>query len=88
MNSEQAEGVEPEDPIQAKHVRKFVSLCKQMNRLMDEIRDYEPKANLYLQEDSLHLMVGDSHSADVAGRPQYDNSVESVLMPYASGGAW
>ena len=83
MNS--AEGTK--DRIQAKHIRKFVSLCKQMNRLIDEMRAYEPRANLYLEEDTMNLMVGDSH-AGIGQQPQRQNVIESVLMPHSSGGGW
>lgn len=74
--------------IQEKHIRKFQSLCRQLNALIVQIRKDEPKANLYLQEDSMCLMKAESHSADVAGRPQQENVVEQVLMRHAGGGAW
>ena len=36
--------------IETKHLRKFKSLMKSLNKLMDEVRMYEPEATWYLQE--------------------------------------
>lgn len=79
--------METEHNIQEKHIRKFDWLCKSLNKLLEEVRQDEPLANYYLEEDSMHLMKGLSHTEN-GQRPLHENSVASIYMPYSGGGAW
>lgn len=48
--------------IAEKHKKKFQRLVNQLNKLIEEVREYEPKANYYLDGTSnLNLMTGPSH---------------------------
>jgi len=76
--------VETED-IRADHIARFKRYAKQLNKLMDEMREYNPHANFYLANDVLHLMRGPSHTGH---ETHNEHSVASVIMTGADGGDW
>jgi hypothetical protein len=73
--------------IRPEDIKAFKRHAKALATLIIRIRTYSPEANLYLDDDNLNLMKGPSHS-DSGYRPLYENSVESINIPHASGGGW
>jgi len=73
--------------VSAAQKKRFIKLVEGLNDLLEEVRKTEPQANYYLEEDSLHLMKGESHTSG-RGVAQRDNSVVSVLLSHSGGGAW
>ncbi len=65
---------------------RFEKACAELNAVLREARKTEPEANYYLQEDTLHLMKGESH--DKQEKPVHSNSVADVHIPHSGGGAW
>jgi hypothetical protein len=53
---------------------------------MERINIYNPDATLYLSNDIMNLMCGESH--DDNERPLHDNVVSSVHIPTLNGGDW
>lgn len=47
--------------IMPNHVKRFRRKIRELNRLIKEIREYEPEANLYMNEDHMEILVGPSH---------------------------
>lgn len=58
----------------------FLCACNVLRNLTE--RGFQ----LYLANDTMCLMRGDSH--DRYGRAQRDNAIDSVAIPGASGGDW
>lgn len=73
--------------LKPEHRRRFVRLVDQMNQLVDDVRGYIPEAQLYLANDNLHLMSGDSHSG-VRADPHQERSMESRKLHHSGGGDW
>lgn len=73
--------------VTAAQKKKFIKLVEGLNDLLEEVRKTEPLANYYLEEDTFHLMKGESHTTG-RGIAQRDNSVVSLLLPHSGGGAW
>ncbi|MCU4320609.1 hypothetical protein [Acinetobacter bereziniae] len=42
--------------------KKFLKACKDLSKIVDEVRKKYPDANIYVQEDTPLLLLGDSHS--------------------------
>ena len=73
--------------IKETHIRKFEKLSKQLDRLMHDIRDYRPEANLYVEGDGFfNLLEGPSHDTD--GSHIEENVVSGVKVHKSSGGDW
>ena len=83
---ESAERVRPE------HRRKFGRACRALADVITAVREYEPAANLYLQEDTMYLMIGpshdDNHEMHGLASARIDNSACSMRIPHSDGGAW
>ena len=80
--------IEPLDyRIEAKHRKRFKRLITSLNKLMTEVREYEPEATWYLQEDHMHLILGNSHSG-VCGDPNHDLVALQSKLDRSSGGGW
>jgi hypothetical protein len=73
--------------IKTTHRRKFIRIIEDLKCLMEEIWEYCPDANIYLQEDDFNLMKGPSH-VGYRDQPVYDNSVALVTIPKSGGGGW
>lgn len=73
-------------PISQRDIKEFERLALALASYARELRQRCPAANLYLAEDTLHLMEGPSH--DERGRPQQQNSKASVWLSGAGGGDW
>lgn len=42
--------------------KRFIKACKELAKIVDEIREVYPDANIYVQEDQPLLLLGDSHT--------------------------
>lgn len=73
-------------PIPRLLVTRFEKAAERLRDVIAAIHEVSPEANLYLAEDTLHLMSGPSHDKD--GTARQDRSVASVLILGAGGGAW
>ena len=75
--------------IKPEHRRKYKTLCRQMNQLLADIRDYQPEANLYIEgSDNWNLMVGNTHDDDRQGYPLHENVALCCTVFPSSGGGW
>jgi hypothetical protein len=78
--------------IRPEHIKRYGRLLDGLNKLMREIREYEPKANIYVEDQGhFNLMVGDSHADHaVSGRDraQHENVAVEVTVPFSGGGGW
>jgi hypothetical protein len=73
--------------IRPEHCKRFKRLCRGLDKLMKEIRKYEPDAAYYNTPGWIHLLVGLSHD-DKTGRPIYENAVCDEWVSTLSGGDW
>ena len=68
-------------------IRRFKRIATSMRRLLEELQETCPGANLYLEDQgNWNLMTGPSH--DEKERRRFDRVVESARVPYSGGGAW
>lgn len=74
--------------IKSVHVKRFREIAVQMQRLLNEIREYCPEANLYQECSNWNLMCGPAHTDDHACRPIHKNLIKSIYMPFTGGGTW
>ena len=72
--------------IKKRDIRKFENIISELDDLMQEIRAYNPEANLYVPMTSICLMKGESH--DKWQEPQQDNAVSTIELGYIGGGDW
>jgi hypothetical protein len=81
---------EAEDLIHAQHRRRFRRIARSMDKLIQEIREYCPGANMYLEDQgNWHLMVGDSHDwSKQSTPPMQDRIAVSEVVRCTGGGAW
>jgi hypothetical protein len=63
-----------------KQIARFQSAAKKLAKLGEE------GCMMFMAEDSLHLMKGETHDTD--GRPLQENSVASERIPGADAGCW
>ena len=77
------------DRIKPEHVKRFKRYANQLNKLMTEITEYNPEANLYAEDSwNLNLMEGPTHGDDRNQSPLHDNVVECVTVYTLGGGGW
>lgn len=75
------------------HKRRFLRLMSSLQDLILDVQETYPEANYYVQEDSVLLMLGDSHS-NRTGLKQTTNrqlvaiSDRNRLAGLIDGGAW
>jgi len=75
--------------IRPEHVRLFHRRVKALHKLIEEIREYSPEANYYLDgSGDLCLMHGPSHSGPRCYANQDYIAAHENLGPGASGGDW
>ena len=72
--------------IRTKDIQDFEKYAKKLSDVMKRIREYNPEANAFLSEDSLHLMPCDFRQIDRA--VQTDYIVTSIMMEGFDGGGW
>lgn len=77
------------DKIKQAHRKRYKSLCTQMQNLLNEISEYCPDVNIYVEDDSnWELMIGPSHNDNNGDLPSHDNVAVSCTVSPSSGGAW
>lgn len=76
--------------IKEKHRKQFLNICNKLNKLMNDIKKYNPEANYYLSNDIFNLMKGPTHTENNPNyiMPIFENVVESVIIKNADGGDW
>ena len=75
--------------IKPEHIKKFRKLAKQLNNLMQEICEYNPEAELYVEDSwNFNLMKWPTHDDSRAQRPQHGNVVAHELVFKSSCGGW
>lgn len=67
-----------------KEIKKIKSIEKRMNKINKEIQ--EMGFNVYLTNNKVNIMIGDSHSCD--GKPLYNNVMHSFVLNGWDGGDW
>ena len=67
-------------------IKKFMRNATSLKTTLDQIRSIDPDYNLYLEEDTMYLLNGQSH--DENWKACQDRSVVSIHIPGTSGGAW
>jgi hypothetical protein len=68
--------------IDSQHIKKFVTLCHDLNTLIYDIHQYCPTAEYFLAAGTMNLMLDDTQKV------RQDGIVESVIMNYMDGGDW
>lgn len=82
--------------VKAEHRKRFRKAVEELNEVMEEVREYIPKANYYLANDVLNLMVGASHDDggsvqygwSAGMQPQYQRVAEEAILWNSCGGDW
>lgn len=73
--------------VKASQIARFRRLARDMAKLLEEIRQTEPGANLYLEDSgNWYLLSGEDH--DVNGRSRQDRKIALEFVPHSGGGAW
>jgi len=69
---------------------RFRRIATLMTNLLNDVREYIPEANLYLEDSgNWHILSGESH--DYEGwmtKARQDRSLAREDVPHSSGGAW
>lgn len=73
--------------IKEEHKKKFRRIVDDLNKLMLEIREYEPESRYYLACNTLNLCNGETH-VGVWAHPNYEVIEDSVILEHADGGDW
>jgi hypothetical protein len=70
--------------------KKFLKACKDLSKIVDEVRKKYPDANIYVQEDTPILLIGNSHSMDSIGTayPEMEACSSHALIGKIDGGGW
>ncbi len=76
--------------IKEKHIKKYRSLCKQMQKLLDDIGEYSPEVHIYIEDaGNWNLMNGPSHDDTKSSLPPlHDNVVAHEFVSPSGGGGW
>lgn len=76
--------------VQENHIRRFRRLARSMAKLLEEIRETCPRANMYLEDTGNWILLsGDSHDHNGwSMRPRQDRAVVMEVVPHSGGGAW
>lgn len=69
--------------INFKHQKDFARAVNLLNKIIEEVREYEPEAEYYLSCDNLNLMIASPHDP-----PKQGNIALSWTIRYADGGDW
>lgn len=72
--------------IKKRDIKRFEQIIGELDDLMQEIRSYNPEANLYVPMTSICLMKGVSHGE--WEEPLHDNCVCDIELGYIGGGDW
>ena len=88
--SERDDFEEDEGYVTEAHVRRFKRIARNMAKLLEEIQETCPGANMYLEDQgNWHLLSGDSHDWNRNNNPaRQDRIIECVRVPFSGGGAW
>lgn len=66
--------------------RDFAKAVNLLNKVIQNIREYHPEANLYVEDyGNFNLMIGDSHEN---GRPRHDRVALHWIVWNSGGGGW
>lgn len=70
--------------------RRFKRACKDLAKIVDEVRTRYPEANIYVNDDVPALLLGDSHETSRDAPPQQEMvACESpALVGRIGGGGW
>lgn len=74
--------------------KRFIKACKELSKIVDEVRTKFPDANIYVQEDTPLLLLGASHSESTSlnngGFPQREMEAcgSLDLVGKIDGGGW
>jgi hypothetical protein len=74
----------PEDRLRPEHKRRFIRLVRGINKLMEEVQEYEPKAFYFLADGYLNLIIED----DDDGCANQKNVAAFYVMGSSDGGGW
>ncbi len=76
--------------IKQKHIERFIELAKELNQLMIEITEYNPEAEIYVEDSwNFNLMKGPTHDENDRNlRPMHENVVAHETVFRSSGGGW
>jgi citrate synthase len=88
QEKEMKETDETSEDAERRLLAKFRRSVKQLNSIMEELREIHPKASYYLAADSLHMMKGPSHGDDHRSSPLHENSLGMVTLWHSGGGDW
>ena len=75
--------------IKPEHIKEFRKLARAMDKLMRKICEYNPEANLYIEDAwNANLMKGPCHSEDRHRVPLHENVAAHEIIYQAGGGGW
>lgn len=77
------------EAIRDADIKEFRKLARAMDRLMRRICEYNPEANLYIEDaGNANLMSGPTHDDNNNLKPMYENVAAHEHILRASGGGW
>lgn len=79
-----------EGSVSEAQIRRFRRIARSMAKLLSEMRETCPNANLYLEDSgNWCLLTGDSHD-ESHGRihARHDRKIALEHVPHSGGGAW
>lgn len=70
--------------------KRFEKACKDLSKIVDDVRKVYPDANIYVQESTPLLLLGESHSMDVKGTAYQEMEAcgSLLLVGKIDGGGW
>ena len=80
-------GGDSEEQVTLRHRNRFAKHVRALNKLLEEIQEYEPEAEYYLACDTLNLMIGPSHEGS-RGVAHQERVACSMTLVRSDGGDW
>ena len=68
------------------HLRDFIEACKQLRAVLEEIREIEPSAHIYVTPAEINLMVGEGDPTEEKNATE--TRVDGVIVPHLDCGDW
>jgi len=73
--------------LKSKHEKQIRKAIEMLNKTINEVREYIPEANYYL-EDSSNFNVLSGHSHDNHEHERQDRIMLQCTLDYSGGGGW
>lgn len=84
------DGIDILDAVDPKIKKRFEKACTELSKVVSDMRKEFPDANIYVNDDQVVLMLGNTHNilADGNSNRELEALTSHVLMGKIDGGGW